>query len=309
MRRLSSPLLGGSPRAGRPGRTTALLAAVLTSGGLLVASAPTGAALPHPPGAGAGLAPAPEPPTTTLARIVTAAERGATRTVVHRAEDAARVGVRARAAAGAGTATEHRRSPAHQRSSSRSPADHARPAAAQTPSPAPAPTSTTPPAAPRTTEPEPRRTTTPQPRPSTTTPQPRPSTTTQEPRPTTEPSPTPSTTAASTRDGLIASLARRYGITIHPYDHPRAPGRWGTTDLSSCQVWVGRSTPMNRIADVIKHEYGHVLQCRKHTWEGVSTTELERIADAVALRLGASWVNYTSSPTAAEWAAADRLLS
>jgi hypothetical protein len=103
-------------------------------------------------------------------------------------------------------------------------------------------------------------------------------------------------------------VARRYGITVHPYDNPSAPGHWGTTDLSSCQVWVGLSTPMDRIEDVIKHEYGHVLQCRKHTWEGVSTIELERIADAVALRLGAHWVHYTYSPTASEQAAAARLL-
>lgn len=105
-----------------------------------------------------------------------------------------------------------------------------------------------------------------------------------------------------------------HGAVFYPYGHP-TESAWGVTNLGTCEAWISPSTPSNRILDVVRHEYGHVLQCRVF---GGDTTELEarigmsgieRTADAVALRLGASWVNYTASPADWEWAAADALLA
>jgi hypothetical protein len=259
-------------------RVAPALAAVALSCGLLGASAPTSQALPSPLAGAADFSLVPvvgQPSARTALRLA------------EYAHEAARMGktVRIEPAESRGPAHRSRSASAATRTTQQPARASSRSEIAPTPRHT-ASTST------------PRQTTTPRPTPSKT------------PRPTQTPTPTPTRTTAPapSRDGLIASVARRYGITVHPYDHPSAPGRWGTTDLSSCQVWVGRSTPINRIEDVIKHEYGHVLQCRKHTWEGVSTIELERIADAVALRLGAHWVHYTYSPTASERAAAARLL-
>jgi hypothetical protein len=82
----------------------------------------------------------------------------------------------------------------------------------------------------------------------------------------------------------------------------------GVTDLGSCQVWVRKGQAANRLQDVIRHEYIHYRQCRTGAWKGKSISQIERIADAGAILLGAKWTHYTSSPTKAEFAAARRLL-
>lgn len=105
------------------------------------------------------------------------------------------------------------------------------------------------------------------------------------------------------------------GATFNPFAHPQNSS-WGVTNLGTCEVWVNPSTPSGRILDVVRHEYGHVLQCRAFGGDSQALiaasggmSEVERVADAIALRLGASWVNYTASPADWEWAAADALLA
>jgi len=105
------------------------------------------------------------------------------------------------------------------------------------------------------------------------------------------------------------------GAVFHPYELA-GHHSWGATNLNSCEVWVSPSTPANLILDVVRHEYMHVLQCRIYGGDinamekdAGGWNELDRIADAGALQLGAGWVNYTYNPTAHERQEAANLLA
>jgi hypothetical protein len=50
------------------------------------------------------------------------------------------------------------------------------------------------------------------------------------------------------------------------------------------------------------------MQCRV-ACESSRLAAVERVADAVALKLGATWVHYNNTPTATEWREASNLLA
>lgn len=104
------------------------------------------------------------------------------------------------------------------------------------------------------------------------------------------------------------------GGVFHPYGYPGRYSR-ASTDLNSCETWVNPMTASYELLDVVRHEYGHQLQCRAFGNSQAlivaagGMTGVERIADAVALQLGARITFYTGAPTDFEWAASERLLA
>ncbi len=82
--------------------------------------------------------------------------------------------------------------------------------------------------------------------------------------------------------------------------HPRAGCHYGVTNMTTCHVWIHAPKPL--VSSVERHEYLHVLQCRR----GQPADEL--VADAGALLLGARWTAYTRHPSPAQYRAASQLL-
>lgn len=97
-------------------------------------------------------------------------------------------------------------------------------------------------------------------------------------------------------------------------------GHWGATDLASGTVYISPAVPANRLDDVVRHEWAHVLTIRVYGsaaatisgldayFGGSGMTGVERAADCMARQLGASWTNYTSCSVAAWQRGATRLL-
>jgi hypothetical protein len=79
--------------------------------------------------------------------------------------------------------------------------------------------------------------------------------------------------------------------------------------------------PVSLLDSVVRHEYAHVVTVRVYggQWRlaksalnaafgGSGMTGAERAADCMALLMGASWTHYTSCPSSAWRANAQRLL-
>lgn len=82
---------------------------------------------------------------------------------------------------------------------------------------------------------------------------------------------------------------------------------WGVTDWYDDTVYLSPDIPISRVADVVKHEYGHVLSVRAYDGDvhravlamnaffgGAGNGGAERAADCIARLLGADWTNYTA---------------
>lgn len=108
-------------------------------------------------------------------------------------------------------------------------------------------------------------------------------------------------TVTKTANSTLSTRTNRAGINTYNMDITWgcAPGgcHAGTTDLNTCHVWI--HAPSWALQSILDHEYIHVLQCKNHWWYGRSDSEIERVADAGALLLGATYVYYTNTPT--EW--------
>lgn len=82
---------------------------------------------------------------------------------------------------------------------------------------------------------------------------------------------------------------------------------YGITSLRTSTVYLSPRIPRRLLYSVVAHEWGHVISTRAYNgdlvasqrafkrWFGGSTrTALERVADCIALVLGATWTYYTS---------------
>lgn len=97
-------------------------------------------------------------------------------------------------------------------------------------------------------------------------------------------------------------------------------GSWGTTNLSTGQVWISPEVPSSRIYDVVVHEWSHVLSVQvydgdvrtalaamRDAFGGEGIVGAERAADCMARELGARWTHYTSC-SSPDWQLAARQL-
>lgn len=89
-------------------------------------------------------------------------------------------------------------------------------------------------------------------------------------------------------------------------------GAWGSTHFPSCTVYIAPRTPEHRLLDVIRHEWGHVKQCRRWgTIESAQTAvgNIEVNADCIARLLGAKWTHYVKSCTKEQFKTARYVLN
>ena len=89
-------------------------------------------------------------------------------------------------------------------------------------------------------------------------------------------------------------------------------GHYGITDANqpgAANIYISPNVPLSKLYSVAAHEYGHAVVIANYgtgygpytrysrdmvAWFGGTTvTGLERAADCIALRLGATWTNYT----------------
>ena len=89
-------------------------------------------------------------------------------------------------------------------------------------------------------------------------------------------------------------------------------GHYGITDANqpgAANIYISPNVPVSKLYSVAAHEYGHAVVIANYgtgygpytrysrdmvAWFGGTTvTGLERAADCIALRLGATWTNYT----------------
>jgi hypothetical protein len=89
-------------------------------------------------------------------------------------------------------------------------------------------------------------------------------------------------------------------------------GHYGITDANqpgAANIYISPTVPVSKLYSVAAHEYGHAVVIANYgtgygpytrysrdmvAWFGGTTvTGLERAADCIALRLGATWTNYT----------------
>jgi hypothetical protein len=98
-------------------------------------------------------------------------------------------------------------------------------------------------------------------------------------------------------------------------------GSWGTADWKNRIIYISPSVPARRMYDVVAHEWSHVLSVMPYetttdakaamnrVFGGSGLTGAERAADCMALRLGATWTNYTDCGNSAWRAAAAKLVA
>jgi hypothetical protein len=103
-------------------------------------------------------------------------------------------------------------------------------------------------------------------------------------------------------------------------------GHYGITDANqpgAANIYISPSVPQSRLYSVAAHEYGHAVVIANYgtgygpyteysqdmvSWfGGDKVTGLERAADCIALRLGATWTNYTGC-TDPRWKEGARIL-
>jgi hypothetical protein len=98
-------------------------------------------------------------------------------------------------------------------------------------------------------------------------------------------------------------------------------GNWGAADWKYRIIYISPTIPTDRIYDVAVHEWSHILSLMPYAsnteakaamnrvFGGSGLTGAERAADCMALRLGATWTNYTDCTNAAWKAAAAKLIA
>ena len=103
-------------------------------------------------------------------------------------------------------------------------------------------------------------------------------------------------------------------------------GHYGITDANqpgAANIYISPTVPLNKLYSVAAHEYGHAVVIANYgtgygpyteysrdmvSWFGGDrVTGLERAADCIALRLGATWTNYTGCGDA-HWQEGARIL-
>ncbi len=91
---------------------------------------------------------------------------------------------------------------------------------------------------------------------------------------------------------MLTGFAAQHGFAVHLVAMPGygGPPAYASTDMRSCQVWVGPRTTGTLAMDVVRHEYLHVLACRDGTH--FATPHFEHVADAGAALQGARHAFY-----------------
>lgn len=136
------------------------------------------------------------------------------------------------------------------------------------------------------------------------------------PAPSAQAAPTPPPSIQEVGEATLRGLPGNGGVSLS-WDDPGLSGHLGG-------VWKGNTSTIlvnaSRLAgqpsktkDVIRHEIAHIYQGRLMASHGMSWPQIdglmasafgsnasEKVADCVALRFGASWVNYTSDCSGAD---------
>jgi hypothetical protein len=95
---------------------------------------------------------------------------------------------------------------------------------------------------------------------------------------------------------------------------------WGVADWYNDTVYISPDVPRRRVADVVRHEYAHILSVRAYGgrvdeavkamntyFGGAGLAGAERAADCMSRLLGARWTHYTACP-AERWRSGARRL-
>lgn len=108
----------------------------------------------------------------------------------------------------------------------------------------------------------------------------------------------PSTPAVDPWDVVYARMAAQLPARWTIADR----GSWGAVSLNTGTVYIARRTPVQHLADVMRHEWIHVQQWRVYGSAARAALApfggIEVMADCGAIQLGARWTNYTRSCTA-----------
>lgn len=135
-----------------------------------------------------------------------------------------------------------------------------------------------------------------------------------QPQPKPQPAAPPAAPAVDAWHAVFNDMVTRLPGTYR-IGEPAGCNCWGVTPHDTDTVFVSPRTPVSRVADVMRHESGHIRMTRVYgsaskAYEGLKAYGgWEAVADCVARLIGARWTNYVTSCTAPMTTAARAILN